>query len=211
MKVLIACEFSGIVREAFAARGHDAWSCDLLPTEIPGNHIQGDVLPIINGGGWDLMIAHPPCTFLTTSANRWHLPRYKDKFPTREEDRIAAIEFFMHLMNAPIDKICLENPKGIMSSRFRKPDQMVHPYFFGDPDQKETYLWLKGLPKLTYVKESSLFEEATAVIPEYRFSKNGNRYGRLHYDNFFKDRETRWKERSRTFPGIAAAMASQWG
>ena len=112
MKILVACEFSGTVREAFAARGHDAWSCDLLPTDIPGNHYQGDVLEILNDG-WDMMIAHPPCTYLTVTGNKWFKPEYKDRFPTRQQDRQDAINFFMSLVNAPIDKIAIENPIGI--------------------------------------------------------------------------------------------------
>ena len=135
MKVLIACEFSGIVRDAFIKRGHDAWSCDLLPTEVEGPHIQGDVLNILNDG-WDLIIAHPPCTHLATSGARW--------FKNKEKEQKEALEFVSLLLNAPINKIALENPISIISSRIRKPDQIVQPWMFGHPEQKSTCLWLKN-------------------------------------------------------------------
>ena len=139
MKILVACEFSGIVREAFAKRGHDAWSCDLLPTEIPGQHLQGDVLEIIKDG-WDLMIAHPPCTHLAVSGARW----FKDKKQEQEE----ALNFVRRLMNAPIAQICIENPISIISSKIRKPDQIIQPWMFGHGETKATCLWLKNLPQL---------------------------------------------------------------
>jgi site-specific DNA-cytosine methylase len=181
MKVLIACEFSGIVRDAFAARGHDAWSCDLLPTEIPGPHIQGDVLSILNDG-WDLMIAHPPCTHLAVSGARW----FKDKI----NEQIAAVSFFIQLANCGVKKICIENPIGIMSTRYHKPDQIIQPWQFGHGETKATCLWLKNLPKL----------EPTNIVE--------GREGRVWK---MPPSENRWKERSRTFEGIASAMADQWG
>ena len=125
MKVLIACEFSGIAREAFKARGHDAWSCDILPTEIPGQHIQDDVLEHLEG--WDLMIAHPPCTFLTVTGNKWFKPEYRERFPDREQQREEAVDFFLFLADFPIPSIAIENPIGIMSTRYRKPDQIIQP------------------------------------------------------------------------------------
>jgi len=194
MKVLVACEFSGTVRDAFAAKGHDAWSCDLLPSDKPGNHYQGDVFDIINDG-WDLMIAHPPCTYLTISANKW----YKDQPPrnsgvlvggARREARAQAIEFFMKFINAPIHKIAVENPIGVISSVYRKPNQVLQPWMFGHGETKATCLWLKNLPNLT----------PTDIV-------NG-RQQRLHELSPGKDR---WKERSKTFQGIADAMANQWG
>ena len=139
MKVLIACEFSGIVRDAFIAKGHDAMSCDLLPTEKPGPHYQGDVLEILNDG-WDMMIAHPPCTHLATSGARW----FKDKIKEQKE----ALEFVQLLMDAPVNRIAIENPISIISSRIRKPDQIIQPWMFGEQYQKTTCLWLKNLPKL---------------------------------------------------------------
>lgn len=193
MKILISCEFSGIVREAFKAKGHDAWSCDLLPTEIPGNHIQGDVLGILNDE-WDLMIAHPPCTYLTVSANKW----LKDQPPRKsgalvgEERRNAregAIQFFLRLWNANIPKIAIENPIGCMSSVFRKPDQVLQPWMFGHGETKATCLWLKNLPLL----------QPTHIVE--------GREQKLHYLSRTPDR---WKKRSRTYQGIADAMASQW-
>jgi site-specific DNA-cytosine methylase len=181
MKVLIACEFSGIVREAFNARGHDAWSCDLLPTEIFGNHIQGDVLEIL-GDGWDLMIAHPPCTHLASSGARW----FKDKF----EEQQKALVFVQFLMIAPINKIAIENPIGVISTRITKPSQIIQPWMFGHGETKATCLWLKNLPKL---------------VPTDIVEGREQRIWRL------PPSENRWKERSRTFPGIAKAMAEQWG
>jgi len=181
MKILIACEFSGIVRDAFKKRGHDAWSCDLLPTERPGQHIQGDVLEILNDG-WDMMIAHPPCTHLAVSGARW----FKDKI----QEQIEALEFVHKLLNAPIDKICLENPVSIISTRIRKPDQIIQPWQFGHGETKATCLWLKNLQSLV----------PTNIV--------SGRLNRIHREPPSKDR---WKNRSRTYPGIARAMAEQWG
>jgi len=180
-KILIACEFSGIVREAFRKLGYDAWSCDLLPSEIPSPyHVQGDVLEIINQG-WDMMIAHPPCTHLAVSGARW----FKDK----QIEQAQALEFVKQLLNAPIERIALENPISIISSRIRKPDQIIQPWMFGHGETKATCLWLKNLPKLI----------PTNVV--------GGREAKVHNMPPSKDR---WKERSRTYQGIADAMAQQW-
>ena len=152
MRVLVACEFSQVVTKIFRELGHEAYSCDILPTE--GNsewHIQDDVLKHLDDG-WDLMIAHPPCTYLTNTGNKWMKPEFRDRFPNRIKQREQAIEFFLKLYNAPIDKIAIENPVGIMSRVFRKPDQYVHPYWFGDPHSKKTGWWLKNLPKLKPTK-----------------------------------------------------------
>ncbi len=181
MRVLIACEFSGRVREAFRALGHDAWSCDLLPTESPGPHIQGDVYPYLNMG-WDLMIAHPPCTHLAVSGARW----FKDK----KEEQKKALYFVQDLMYAPIDKIAIENPISIISSRIRKPDQIIQPWMFGHGETKATCLWLTGLPKLVSTK---LVE------------------GRKPVCHMTPPGPDRWKIRSLTYQGIADAMAQQWG
>jgi site-specific DNA-cytosine methylase len=140
MRVLIACEYSGAVRDAFVKNGHDAMSCDLLPTDVPGNHHHGDVFDVINDG-WDLMIAHPPCTHLAVSGARW----FKDKVKEQAE----SLEFVRRLMDAPIDKIAIENPISIISSRIRKPEQIIQPWMFGHPEAKATCLWLKGLPTLS--------------------------------------------------------------
>jgi len=180
MKVLIACEFSGLVREAFKAKGHDAWSCDLLPTEIPGQHIQGDVLSVL-ANGWDLMVCHPPCTHLAVSGARW----FKDK----QKEQIEALGFVRKLLAAPIDKIALENPVSIISSKIRKPDQIIQPWQFGHGETKATCLWLKNLPLL---------------IPTQIVSGRENRVHRM------APSDDRWKERSRTFQGIAKAMGEQW-
>lgn len=181
MKILIACEYSGTVREAFSKLGHDAWSCDILETEIPGNHLQCDVREIL-GDGWDMMIAHPPCTHLAVSGARW----FKDK----KAEQAEALEFVRLLLNAPIERIALENPISIISSHIRKPDQIIQPWQFGHGETKATCLWLQNLPKL----------QPTNIVEgrEQRIWK-------------MPPGENRWKERSRTFEGIAQAMANQWG
>lgn len=182
MKVLIACEFSGIVREAFRKLGHDAYSCDLLESEIPSdNHIQDDVLKYLTPE-WDLLIAHPPCTYLAVSGARW--------FKDRQQEQRDALQFVSNLMLAPIKQICIENPISVISSKIRKPDQIIQPWQFGHGETKATCLWLKGLPNLI----------PTNIV-------NG-RENRVHKMPPSKDR---WKNRSRTFQGIADAMAEQWG
>jgi site-specific DNA-cytosine methylase len=181
MKVLVACEFSGTVRDAFARRGHIAVSCDLLPTETPGIHFQGDVRALL-GMRWDLMICHPPCTHLAVSGARW----FKDK----QAEQAEALEFVRLLLDTPIPRIALENPVSIISSRIRKPDQVIQPWQFGHGEVKATCLWLKGLPRLI----------PTNVVE--------GREARVHK---MPPGPNRWKERSRTFAGIAEAMAEQWG
>jgi site-specific DNA-cytosine methylase len=181
MRVLVACEYSGTVRDAFRARGHDAMSCDLLPTERPGPHYQGDVFDILDDR-WDLMIAHPPCTHLAVSGARW----WKDKL----DEQAEALWFVAQLMDARIPRIAIENPVSKISTAIRKPDQIVQPWQFGHGETKATCLWLNGLPKLV----------PTQVV--------GGREARIHKMSPGPDR---WKERSRTYQGIADAMASQWG
>ena len=184
MRVLVACEFSGIVRDAFRARGHDARSCDLLPCERgPKNHMPVDVREVIIGAGpWDLMIAFPPCTHLSVSGARW----FKDKLA----EQSSAIDFFMMLASAKIERIAIENPVGIMSTRWRKPNQIIQPWQFGHGEVKATCLWLKTLPPLV---PTDIVEGRTA---------------RVHREPPGPDR---WKNRSRTYQGIADAMAEQWG
>lgn len=181
MKVLVACEYSATVREAFAAKGHEAVSCDLLPTEIPGPHYEGNVLDILYDK-WDLMIAHPPCTHLAVSGARW--------FKEKQTEQKESLDFVRYLLSAPIDRIALENPISIISSKIRKPDQIIQPWMFGHGETKATCLWLKGLPLL----------QTTNVVD--------GREARVHKMPPSPDR---WKERSRTFKGIAQAMADQWG
>jgi site-specific DNA-cytosine methylase len=181
MKVLVACEYSGTVRDAFAKKGHEALSCDLLATDKQGKHYQGNVFDIINDG-WDLMIAHPPCTHLAVSGARW----FKDKVTEQAE----ALDFVQKLMNADIDRICIENPVSIISSRIRKPDQTIQPWQFGHGETKRTCLWLKGLPKLAPTNIVDGRDQRIWKLPP---SPN------------------RWKVRSVTFQGIADAMANQWG
>jgi hypothetical protein len=202
MRVLIACEFSGVVRKAFAARGHDAWSCDLEPTDIPGQHYQGDVMDIINDD-WNLMIAHPPCTYLTVTGNKWFKPEYKDRFPTRQQDRQDAINFFMSLVNSPIEKIAIENPIGIMSTMYKKPNQIIHPWQFGHEASKSTCLWLKGLDNL---KPTNIVDKG-----EFVTYKSGKRMTKWYADAASKPPKERAKIRNTTFQGIADAMAEQWG
>lgn len=190
MRVLVACEYSGVVRRAFRAAGHDAWSCDLLPSEDgSSHHVEGDVVPIL-GEGWDLLIAHPPCTHLAVSGARW----FKDKLP----EQAAALEFVRLLLDAPVGRIALENPVSVISSRVRKPDQVIQPWMFGHPETKATCLWLKGLPPLRPVTD---LRAEMAALP--RSVKN-----RVH---FMSPGAERWRERSRTLPGIADAMVRDWG
>ena len=181
MRVLVACEFSGIVRDAFAAKGHESWSCDLEPSETPGNHFIGDVLGILKDG-FDLLIAHPPCTYLASSGARW--------FKKRHQEQHEALRFVELLLQADIHKIALENPVGIISSHVRKPDQIIHPWQFGHGETKATCLWLKNLPPL---------------IPAEIVS------GREHRIHKMPPSKDRGRERSRTYLGIAKAMADQWG
>ena len=201
MKILIACEFSATVREAFKLKGHEAWSCDILPTEIPGLHYHGNVEDILYDK-WDMIIAFPPCTYLCTTGNKWMKPEYKTRFPNRQNQRKNAINFFMKIVNANSEKIAIENPVGIMSTKWRKPDQYIHPYFFGEPHSKKTCLWLKGLPLLKANK---------MVKPKMYTYKNGKKDPVWHVESMKLPSKERAKIRSKTFPGIAKAMAEQWG
>lgn len=210
MKILIACEYSGRVRDAFLAKGHDAMSCDLLPTESPGPHYQGDVMDIINNG-WDMMIAFPPCTYLTTTGNKWMKPEFRTRFPDRPQRRKDAIKFFIVLATAKIGKIAVENPVGIMSSEFKKPNQIIQPYYFGDEARKTTCLWLSGLPQLKHYENDTLFNKKTHVGQgEMHTYKNGWQDPKWHMDTLRLPPEERAKARSLTYPGIANAMAEQW-
>lgn len=193
-KILVACEFSGVVRDAFIRAGHDAVSCDLLPSELPGPHIQDDVLNHLNKG-WDMMIAHPPCNHLASSGAQY--------WPQKKADgrQQKAILFFQALINAPINKICVENPVGIMGTIYRKADQIIQPWQFGEPYNKKTCLWLTGLPALL----------ATNIVePRYNWGTNSWRSGSRKKSNLPVLKSSS-KERSRFFSGIAEAMAAQWG
>ena len=218
MKILIACEESQAVCKEFRARGHEAYSCDIVECSggHPEWHIQGDALKIINGsttfttmdgtshiidGKWDLLIAHPPCTYLTVSGNRWFdVSKYGNKAVQRHRDRAEAIDFFMKFVDANCDHIAIENPIGCMSSTYRKPDQIIHPYWFGDAERKATCLWLKGLPLLT---------ATNMVEPVVIQCKNGTD-SPWHLNTLGLPAEERRRERSKTFPGIAKAIADQW-
>lgn len=222
MKVLIACEFSGIVRDAFLRRGHDAWSCDLLPTESPGHHYQQDVREVL-GLGWDMMIAHPPCTYLSYAGMvHWNKPG-------RAEKRADAMEFFLSMMNAPIPKVCVENPFGLPCNSYRPPDQIVNPYDFGEPVRKRTCLWLRGLPALIIGR--GLWSEVASVKalppPEPVYVGTRRRTGKpkarcatdcsrptgrnIHYIESISSGANRAHARSRFFVSIANVMAEQWG
>jgi hypothetical protein len=235
VRVLVACEFSGIVRDAFIARGHDAVSCDLLPTERPGPHIIGDVRELLIPGMFDLMIAHPPCTYLAVSGMHWN-----KRIPGREAKTEEALEFVRALLDAPIPRIALENPISVISTRIRKPDQIVQPYWFGHPESKQTALWLKGLPVL--VPTNMLHRPAwvrcetcddfictihkgqhVADCPCPGIEVWAKRGIDPYTDGGRWDNQTpsgqnklgpspdRWKDRSRTYEGFAEAMAEQWG
>jgi hypothetical protein len=208
MRVLVACEESQAVTIAFREKGHEAFSCDLQPCSggHPEWHYEGSVFDIINDG-WDMMIGHPPCTFLSYAGTaHWNNPG-------RLRNRLDALDFFAQLWEAPIEKICLENPKGCASPAIAKYSQEIQPYYFGDPDLKTTWLWLKNLPKLKYQLHGDLFEEATSCgkpDPTY-VCDNGKK---IYFSDAFsgsKGNAERAKQRSKTFPGIAKAMADQWG
>lgn len=186
LRVLVACEFSGVVRDAFAAIGCDAWSCDLLPSKRKGNHIVGDVRDFWDMG-WDLMIAHPPCTHLCVSGARW--------FPKKKKRQRRALEFFLACINAPVHSICVENPVGIISTKICPPDQIIQPWMFGHTETKTTCLWLRNLPRLKPTK-----------IMEHR-RDNLTPSGQ----NNIPPSKDRWKIRAKTYGGVAAAMADQWG
>ena len=205
MKVLIACEYSGAVRDAFLKNGHNALSCDLLPTDSPGPHYQGSIFDILYQDQWDLMIAHPPCTFLAVSGNRWLYNKDGSKNEERWENRRLALDFVQALMDAPIDRIVVENPVSVISSQIRKADQIIQPWQYGDEAQKTTCLWLKNVPKL----------EPTKIVGKGKFKtfKSGKRHPAWYAEAFekAKTKAERQKLRSKTFPGIAQAMADQWG
>jgi hypothetical protein len=221
MKVLIACEESQTVCSAFRELGHEAYSCDIVDCSggHPEWHIKGDCLPLINGscdfttvdgenhsieGKWDLLISHPPCTFLTVTGNRWfNVEKYGEKALKRIQDREDAVKFFMAFVNADCDKIAIENPVGVMSTRYRKPNQIIQPWMFGDPFEKKTCLWFKGLPNLT---------PTNVVDPPERIKFDSGKTMPAWYADAWKlSKEERSKLRSKTFPGFAKAMAEQWG
>jgi hypothetical protein len=195
MRVLVACEYSGTVRDAFLARGHDAMSCDLLPTDAPGPHYQGDVCDIL-GDGWDLMIAHPPCTYLCSSGLHWN-----KRVPGRAQMTEDALDFVRLLLEAPIPRIALENPIGCIGTRIRKANQTIQPWQFGHDASKATCLWLKNLPLLT----------PTAIV-EPRIANGKKRWANQtdSGQNRLPPSDDRWKIRSETYVGIAEAMANQW-
>lgn len=219
MKVLVACEESQTVCKAFRERGHEAYSCDIQEPSggHPEWHILGDALKAIQGwqivtmdgkthviGKWDLLIAHPPCTYLTVTGNRWfNVNKYGDKARKRITEREDAAAFFMAFINAPVDKIAVENPVGYMSTHYKKPTQIIHPYMFGDPERKATCLWLKGLNP---IRQTNIVKPN---IISYKNGKGTDSY--WHISTIGLPFEERAKARSKTFPGIAKAMAEQWG
>ena len=214
MKILVSCEYSGVVRDAFIKQGHEAISCDLLPSESDlGEHYQGDVTDILYDG-WDMMIAHPPCTYLSVSGARWYyhpedkaLP-YEERrphplHPNRRQLQQEALDFVQLLLDAPINKIAVENPVGVISTKIKKPEQIIQPYMFGHSESKKTCLWLKNLELL---QPTNIVEEEPRVV-----YSSGKSMPKWYADAFKLPPQERWKLRSATFPGIAKAMASQWG
>jgi len=206
VRILVACEESQVVTKAFRAWGHDAFSNDIIEASggRPEWHIQDDCLQVIERDTWDMIIAFPPCTYLTLTGNRWfNIERYGDKARQRHYDRDSASAFFLKIANAKCERVAIENPIGVMSSRFRKPDQIVHPYMFGHRTTKATCLWLKGLPKL---RPTDLVDKGEHVI-----APSGKRMSKWYYETSCLPHADRAKARSKTFPGIAHAMAEQWG
>lgn len=218
MKILIACEESQTVCKEMRILGHECYSCDIIECSggHPEWHIMQDVIPLLNGnckfktmdgiehiieGKWDMIIAHPPCTYLTLAGNKWYKPEFAERFPNRLVQRQQAVDFFMEFVNADCERIAIENPVGIMSSVYRKPDQYIEPYQFGDAEKKKTGLWLKGLEKLVYTN---------IVEPVIIHCKSGANEPRWHMETMKLPPEERSKARSKTFPGIAKAMAEQW-
>lgn len=228
MRVLVACEESQRVCIAFREKGHEAYSCDIQECSggHPEWHIKGDVLDVLNPrpfyetersgicfktvdgewhkivGKWDLIIAHPPCTRLTVAANKYYKPEYATRFPNIQTERNEAIKFFMEFTDLFCDKVAIENPVGIMSTRYKKPTQIIQPYQFGEPERKATCLWLKGLPKL---------HPTDIVEPDIIKHSSGKTDSRLHFETLKLPKQERAKQRSKTFEGIAKAMAEQWG
>lgn len=218
MNVLVACEESQAVTRELRRLGHRAFSCDILECSggHPEWHIQADVLPLLNGdctfqtmdgnthtqdGRWDMIIAHPPCTYLTLAGNKWFKPEFEARFPERKKQRQDAINFFMEFVNADCERIAIENPVGVMSGFYRKPNQYIEPFYFGDPEKKKTGLWLKGVPKL---------KPTNIVEPVVVHCKSGANEPKWHMETMKLPPEERSRARSKTFPGIARAMAEQW-
>lgn len=203
MKVLIACEYSGAVRDAFQAAGHEATSCDFLPSETIGAHYQGDVFDII-GEGWDLMIAHPPCTYLSSSGLHWNSNPKSERFGGMQTEE--SLQFVQRLLDADIPRIVVENPVGCIGTRIRKASQAIQPYNFGDDASKNTCLWIKGLPLLrnTQRVQGRMVEWKGKMVERWANQTDSGQ-------NKLAPSADRWKDRSRTYPGIAAAMADQWG
>jgi hypothetical protein len=219
MRIIIGCEYSQIVTLAFRAKGHEAYSCDIIPCEggHPEWHFQEDILEILKREKFDMGIFHPPCTYLTVTANRWlkNQPARKSGKKIGAERRLArkeGMEFFLALWNVSIKKIAIENPIGCMSKIIGKPSQIIHPYYWGDATTKATCLWLKNLPCLTWNKEDDLFGKKTIIEPEIYTSKTGKKYPKWSMIDAckIKDLDERSHFRSKTFPGIANAMAEQW-
>lgn len=224
MKILVACEESQAVTKELRRLGHEAYSCDIEPCSggRPEWHINGNCLPLLSPKDdgelkaicfstmndeihivekWDMIIAHPPCTYLTNAGNKWFKLEYKDRFPDRQKQREEAVKFFMEIWNADCDKVAIENPQGIMSTRFRPPDQYIEPYMFGDQEKKKTGFWLRGISPLKPTK---------VVEPIIVKCKSGAMEPRWHMETMKLPAKERSKQRSKTFPGVARAMAEQW-
>lgn len=213
MRVLIACEESQVVCKAFREKGHEAFSCDIQECSggHPEWHIQGDAIKEAYSGNYEMMIGHPPCTYLSFVGNRWlDYSRYKRKALERYYKRLDAVDFFLKMWEAPIDKICLENPRGYIQ-KFVNHTQIIQPYYFGDEQSKTTLLWLKNLPQLKHFKNNDLFDEATHVSKGEMAIYGSGSEAFFGLDILKLPQDERAKIRSKTFPGIAKAMAEQWG
>lgn len=220
MRVIVGCEFSQTVTKAFRAKGHEAYSCDIIPCEggHPEWHFHEDIFEVLGRMQFDLGIFHPPCTFLSNAGIRWfNEERYGEKAIERKANRLEAAKFFINLYHTDILKIAIENPVGWMNLNFRKPDQIVRPFYFGEPEQKNICLWLKGLPKLIYANSSDFFQEQTNIgkpepfqIKVSRFDTKTKKKGDIKRQ-YFHDKSRDPYERSKFFPKVAEAMADQWG
>jgi hypothetical protein len=212
MLVLVGCEESQTITAKYRNAGIEAYSCDLKPAKINSDwHFQTDIFEVIGMKKWDLFICHPTCTRLTVTGNKWYKPEFAQRFPNIQQERADSIEFFLKLANVNIPRIAIENPIGIMSSIYRKPDQIIQPYYFGDTERKATCLWLKNLPKLKHCATDNLFENKTHVKPNIVYMANGKyTMSKIHYDSAKLPKDLRSEVRSKTFEGFASAIVSQW-
>lgn len=211
MNVLIGFEESQTITMLLRKKGINAYSCDLKPAKINSKfHLQMDIFKAIKLKNWNIGIFHPPCTYLTVAGNKWNKPEFEERFPNRKKEKESGIELFLKITELEIERTAIENPIGIMSSIYRKPDQIIQPYYFGDSERKATCLWLKNLPGLIHSKEDNLFEKRTHVEPEIITFKSGKTCSKIHLESLKYNKEIRAEMRSKTFSGIANAIVEQW-